>query len=658
MSDESLDLSGRVFGNWRLERRLGEGGFGAVYEAQNVAIPGRRAAVKVLHPHMAFNGEIKQRFINEASAASRAEHENIVQVFDGGVTPDGFCYCVMEFLRGNPLTKLIQAGKFETLRASNIGVQVASALRAAHELGIVHRDLKPDNIYVVPRETNAEFVKVLDFGVAKLMTDEGVQTRAGMLIGTPAYMSPEQWQALPDIDGRSDVYALGIILFEMVTGGLPFTGQSTYEWLDAHLNREPPDPAQWASIDPKLSRLIVQMLKKRREDRPQSMAAVVDALKAIRGPSGAFAVPQLTREQATMLASGDGELSQSGRFRAVAAPTPAPAPPTPVAIPSSEPPPPLATAVLADPSGRSASNVTPGPVARAVTPTPVGPKRRLPPIAIALGVLAVVGAGAGIFAATRTRPQPPTPEPPKPVVDKEPPPVGEPKEKEPNEEPPPVPPGLVAIAGGTLQMGRPAGRTPTLDAPVHPETIAPFLLGKSEVTVGDYREYVDSEKARAPWADAREPDRHPKLPVVNVTREEAEAYCHWRYPKGGRLPTEAEWEWAARGRDGNLYPYGPLYKKECTHGARPTKRPVDVDALPACGATADGVVGLSGNVWEWTASPASAYPGSSLPTPPPGFWVVRGGSAFNQSPDEVTATTRSFVNAPNPLLGFRCAASR
>jgi serine/threonine-protein kinase len=653
MSEESVDLSGRVFGNWRLERRLGEGGFGAVYEAMNVGIAGRRAAVKVLHPHMAFNAEIKRRFINEASAASRAEHENIVQVFDGGVTPDGFCYCVMEFLRGAPLTKLIQAGKFETLRAANIGVQVASALRAAHELGIVHRDLKPDNIYVVARETNAEFVKVLDFGVAKLMSsDGGLQTQAGMLIGTPAYMSPEQWQALPDIDGRSDIYALGIILFEMVTGGLPFGGNSTYEWLDAHLNREPPDPAQWAKIDPKLSRLIVQMLRKRREDRPQSMGAVVEALKSIRGPSGAFAVPQLTPEQATMLVSGDGELSPSGRFRAVPASTPASsAAAAPAPVPTAAPQPVAPTA-------------TPQPVARTVTPAPLptSPKRGLPPAAIALGALLLLGGGgAGTYLATRTTPTPP-PEPPKPVV-AEPQPKPQPKPTSPpddeaDDDAPPVPPGLVALPGGTLQMGRPAGRTPTLDAPVHAVAIAPFAIGKTEVTVGEYREYLDSEKARAPFSDPREPERRPKQPVVNVTREEAEAYCRWRYPKGGRLPTEAEWEWAARGADGNLYPYGPLYKKECTHGPRPSRKPVDVDALPACGATPAGVIGLSGNVWEWTSSPASAYPGSSLPAPPPGFFVVRGGSAFNQAAEEVTATTRSFVNAPNPLLGFRCAQSR
>jgi serine/threonine-protein kinase len=649
--ESSVDLSGRVFGNWRLERRLGEGGFGAVYEAMNVGIAGRRAAVKVLHPHMAFNAEIKRRFINEASAASRAEHENIVQVFDGGVTPDGFCYCVMELLRGSPLTKLIQAGQFETLRATNIGAQVASALRAAHELGIVHRDLKPDNIYVVARETNAEFVKVLDFGVAKLMSpDGGTQTQAGMLIGTPAYMSPEQWQALPDIDGRSDIYALGVILFEMVTGGLPFGGNSTYEWLDAHINREPPDPAQWSKIDPRLSRLILKMLRKKREERPQSMGEVVEALKAIRGPSGAFAVPQLTPEQATMLASGDGELSQSGKFRAVPAaggtPAPQPRAPTPAPV--------------------VPSTVTPGPVSRSSTPSPPA-KRGIPPALIAIAaVLVLGGGGVGIWAATRTRPEPKPPEPERP------PPVetkaksddsakddakDDGKGDDEDDTPPPTPPGLVAIPGGTLQMGRPAGKIPTLDAPVHPVKVAPFAIGKSEVTVGDYREYVEAEKARAPWSDPREPERRPKQPVVNVTREEAEAYCHWRYPKGGRLPTEAEWEWAARGREANLYPYGPLYKKECTHGPRPTKKPVDVDALPACGATVDGVIGMSGNVWEWTSSPAASYPGSALPAPPPGFFVVRGGSAFNQSPDEVTATTRSFVNAPNALLGFRCAAT-
>jgi serine/threonine-protein kinase len=283
VSDAGPHIEGRVIANWQLMRQLGEGAFGAVYEAQHTSIAGRRAAIKVLHPHMSFHADIKRRFVNEASAASRADHENIIQVFDGGVTADGLCYAVMELLRGEPLSHLIRREqRLDMARAINIALQVASALRAAHQLRIVHRDLKPDNIFIVRRETNAEFVKVLDFGVAKLHDPDGPATTAGMLMGTPAYMSPEQWQTLPDIDGRSDLYALGMILFECVTGGLPFIGSTPYEWLDAHLNRPPLEPIQFAAITPELNALILRMLAKSRDERPQSAGEVSEALQRAR----------------------------------------------------------------------------------------------------------------------------------------------------------------------------------------------------------------------------------------------------------------------------------------------------------------------------------------------------------------------------------------
>jgi serine/threonine-protein kinase len=183
-------------GNWRLTRRLGEGAFGAVYEAENAAIAGKRAAVKILHPHLAVNADLKRRFINEASAASRAEHENLIQIFDGGITPDGTCYLVMEFLRGRTLAAALeQDGALGVARSVAIVAQIAAGLAAAHDLGIVHRDLKPENIFLLSRPTQPDFVKVLDFGIAKLSGDldvgGGGATRTGTLLGTPAYMSPE-----------------------------------------------------------------------------------------------------------------------------------------------------------------------------------------------------------------------------------------------------------------------------------------------------------------------------------------------------------------------------------------------------------------------------------------------------------------------------------
>ncbi len=278
------DYSGRTVGHWRLLRLLGQGAFGAVYEAQHGSISGRHAALKVLHPHMSLDADIKRRFINEASAASRAEHENIVQVFDGGVTEDEIWYLVMELLRGTSLRGLLQQGRVDVPRALNIGVQMAGALRAAHALSIVHRDLKPDNIFIVARTQNAEFVKVLDFGIAKLQDELGDSpaTRSGMWLGTPAYMSPEQWRTLPDIDGRADIYACGVILYECLTGQLPFHATNPFGWLNAHLNDPVPDAAALAPVPPELGGLIRRMLAKAREDRPQSMDEVLDHLEPLR----------------------------------------------------------------------------------------------------------------------------------------------------------------------------------------------------------------------------------------------------------------------------------------------------------------------------------------------------------------------------------------
>ncbi|MSP59685.1 MAG: serine/threonine protein kinase [Myxococcales bacterium] len=295
MSTEASTFIGRRIGNWKLLRLLGEGAFGAVYEAESTTIAGRHAAVKVLHAHMATQVTIKQRCLNEASAASRAEHENIIQIFDGGITDDETCYCVMELLHGTTLTQLMQHGKIDLGRTINIGSQVAGALQAAHELSIVHRDLKPDNIFVIARPTNPEFVKVLDFGVAKLRDQAAGPslTQSGMMIGTPGYMSPEQWMSLPDVDGRADVYALGMILYQCLTGKLPFTGNTPYQWLKAHLEQPVPDLTGMIDMTPEMASLIGRMLAKDRKERPRSMVEVLAELEQARVAAGAPATPQL-----------------------------------------------------------------------------------------------------------------------------------------------------------------------------------------------------------------------------------------------------------------------------------------------------------------------------------------------------------------------------
>ena len=274
-------LVGQTFGNWRLVRPLGEGAFGEVYEGEHLTIARRRAAVKVLHGEVAAaNPQIKRRFLNEAVAASRAEHPNIVQIFDAAEGPDGRCYVVMELLDGQSLKQLTREAPLPPARVVELGRQLAGGLAAAHRQGVVHRDLKPDNVFVL-RRSEGELIKILDFGVAKLQRDAGLHTGTGILLGTPSYMSPEQWRAERTIDGRADIYALGIILFELAAGRRPFVGKNPYDWMRLHLSQPVPDPVAAGVTPPALGELIARMLAKRRDERPASMEEVEQRLVAI-----------------------------------------------------------------------------------------------------------------------------------------------------------------------------------------------------------------------------------------------------------------------------------------------------------------------------------------------------------------------------------------
>jgi serine/threonine-protein kinase len=278
-------MIGETFGNYRVTELIGEGGMGVVYLAEHPAI-GRRAAVKILRDGLTDNAEITARFFNEARAANAIRHPGIVEVFDCGTKPSGVSYIVMELLEGEPLAeRLRRVGILPIEEARRIAVQTASALAAAHAADIVHRDLKPDNLYLVPdeRDAAAELVKVLDFGIAKLgQTGSGpvsVRTRTGSVMGTPAYMSPEQCRGTREIDHRTDIYALGVILFEMVCGRPPFVSDGFGEMIHMHLNEPPPSPRSFNSAVPEyMERLILWCLAKDPADRVQTMSDVHAAL--------------------------------------------------------------------------------------------------------------------------------------------------------------------------------------------------------------------------------------------------------------------------------------------------------------------------------------------------------------------------------------------
>jgi eukaryotic-like serine/threonine-protein kinase len=279
-------MIGEVINNYRILSLLGEGGMGAVYLAEHPFM-GRKAAIKVLRGDLAGDRGLVERFMNEARAANAIRHPNIIDIIDVGRTPSGVPYLMMELLEGQSLAQRIKdAGHLEAREAIEIGVQTAAALTAAHGKGIVHRDLKPDNLFLVPDESRpgGMRIKVLDFGIAKLrgdLTDVSARTQAGALMGTPPYMSPEQCRGLSDeIDHRTDIYALGIILYEMLCGAPPFVSAGWGDIVLAHLTKAPEPPsAKNPLISRELESTILVALAKQREERWSSMAELQAALR-------------------------------------------------------------------------------------------------------------------------------------------------------------------------------------------------------------------------------------------------------------------------------------------------------------------------------------------------------------------------------------------
>jgi serine/threonine-protein kinase len=275
---------GQTVGNYRITAKIGEGGMGMVYRAEHPVIA-RRAALKAIHPEFALSPEVISRFVNEAKVISQIGHEHIVDVTDFGRTDAGDFYFIMEYLSGEALSETVhRGGAMAPARALAIAAQIADALEASHACGIVHRDLKPENVFLIERGGTRDFVKVLDFGLAKLaggdaQADGGRKTRSGMIMGTPYYMAPEQCQGLGDIDGRVDVYALGCILFELLTGMVPFGGETSGEILAKQISMRPPAARGLvAGLPEAVDAVLARALAKDPAERFPSMAAFREAL--------------------------------------------------------------------------------------------------------------------------------------------------------------------------------------------------------------------------------------------------------------------------------------------------------------------------------------------------------------------------------------------
>ncbi|MFT3694359.1 MAG: serine/threonine-protein kinase [Kofleriaceae bacterium] len=279
-------LLGQTVGNYRVTEKLGEGGMGSVYLAEHPTI-GKKVALKVLHAEFATNAEVVERFFNEAKSVNAIGHPNIVDILDYGVIQtsprpqDQLVYFIMEFLNGLTLAQVIrQESPLPPERALMISLQVADALAASHRAGIVHRDLKPDNIILISRGREVDFVKLLDFGIAKLTTDgrTGNKTRTGLVLGTPAYMSPEQCEGSAKVDHRTDVYALGICLYEMLVGRVPFIGEGYGEILVQHLTQRPVEPSRYRMMSPHVEQVVLKALEKRPDMRYPTMDEFIRAM--------------------------------------------------------------------------------------------------------------------------------------------------------------------------------------------------------------------------------------------------------------------------------------------------------------------------------------------------------------------------------------------
>ncbi len=309
-------LLGRAIGRYTLTRVIGRGGMGIVFEAQNTVI-GKRVAIKLVGSDLARNKDAVARFQREAQAASAVESAHIVDIFDAGTTDDGVPFIVMELLRGEDLGHRIRRmGRLELDDAIHLTAQLLRGLARAHAAGIVHRDLKPDNVFLVDRDDDRPFVKILDFGISKFArtgaTPVQTLTKEGTVLGTPFYMAPEQAQGLPEIDGRADLWSVGAILYECLTGRAPHTGAS-YEQVIVNICSKDADDvrAHNPAVPEAVALLLAKALARGREDRFASARDFMEALAA--ASNGLITLsPRSSDETPGFPASGSRSSSPSG----------------------------------------------------------------------------------------------------------------------------------------------------------------------------------------------------------------------------------------------------------------------------------------------------------------------------------------------------------
>ena len=664
---------GTVIANkYRLVGLLGYGGMGAVYVAEHLELP-KKYAVKLLRPDRSTNPSTIRRFKREAFEAAATKHPGIVDVIDFGVTPDGSVYSVMELLDGHSIHRLLESGPLPIARAVDIAIDALDALSAAHDRGLIHRDIKPENLFYTRDDSGDPLVKVLDFGIAKVMADDAHLTQDGYILGTPIYMSHEQLRDSAEVDVRADIYSLGATLYEMLTGVPPVVGATMHDVMAKII-------ADQVTRDPRQGR----------PDTPLWLAEIVEHSLA-RDKTERF---NTAREMREALVAGRESLGSS-----MDGPMPADIGPTTTEKASAPP-----ATVIEDVSTSDTIDMQPAIAHTAVrydtTSDPPDAERSLPPSEIMsrrqrasrsrwlVAALSVTAAAAYAWwalqsdAAIELSYMPPLR----------------------LELRPPPPPRMVELGGGELMMGStpaeieearafcrsqpyprhiPSGddRCAELAAPTRTVSVDPFYVDIFEVSnaayatwlseLGDLRlrrgergvavvkDGVELVVAEELWSGLVETDGRIEavadratLPVTWVTWHGASMYCAAR---AKRLPNEAEWAYAARGPERRTFPWGNtapdcaqliVARAEGLKCGHKGEGPLAVDH-PQMDRTAEGVWALGGSVREWVADKVNDNKA---------FRVVRGCGWLDQ-PAMCNAARRSAaaVRQSDPAVGFRCA---
>jgi serine/threonine protein kinase len=548
VDDLGARLQDALGDDYAVETRLGSGGFAVVFLVRDLRLK-RKLAVKVLSPELVASRAALERFRREAEIVAQLSHPNIVPLLFVGHKAD-LAYLVMGAIDGGTLAdRLAREPMLPVTDVARIFAEVASALAYAHKRGVVHRDIKPQNVLL---DIESGRALVTDFGIARTV-DSSSLTTAGLIVGTAAYLSPEQASGEPS-DHRADIYALGVMVYEMLAGSPPFTGLNPAAVLMKRLSGAP------------------RPIKDLRPDTPDLLVELIDAC------------------------------------------------------------------LVTDPTQRLGDA---GDIVRALTGhSPVSGSRttatrlrvhgsRSRARSLFFGGIVLIAAAIPIVIALSNRGKAETPRGlPVPTVDS----------------------AMVLIPAGSYMIGSDDG--PDASRPAHTVRLDSFGIGRHEVTIGEFRDFLRDGHDAIDW-DAR---GDPELPATSVLLLEAARYCAWKHPDGGRLPTEAEWEAAARGPAQRIYPWGNSWDPTAANIAMPNGRIAAVGSSPR-GRTPEGLEDMIGNVWEWTSSPFLTY-GDSVRTGS-GIYVIRGG-AYNSYKEVATGFFRGRAREAADrkdlaFTGFRCA---